>query len=191
MSKRKRKSEGLVLAWWTAMGLGLGLIAGKGAVQVTSTGLDQHAGGELLSESALTLDLHGGALNLIEAALDAGCLNVVFSSTCATYGDQDGVMLDETSPQRPINAYGASKRAIEDMLTDFGVAGKPDIHVMRSLRHLGIWPDPKDQITTEEALAINRAIRKMVLRTGEMTPARMRRVDIELMSLSRHGVIPT
>jgi hypothetical protein len=30
----------------------------------------------------------------------------------------------------------------------------------------------------------------MVLRTGEMTPARMRRVDIELMSLSRRGVIP-
>jgi len=43
--------------------------------------------------------------------------------------------------------------------------------------------------TTAEALAVNRAIRKMVLRTGEMTPARMRRVDIELMSLSRHGII--
>lgn len=60
-----------------------------------------------------------GSLTLIEAAVAAGCLNFVFSSTCATYGDHDNVLLDETVPQRPINAYGASKRAIEDMLKDF------------------------------------------------------------------------
>ncbi len=60
-----------------------------------------------------------GALNLIEAAVASGCLNFVFSSTCATYGDQDGVLLDEDTPQRPINAYGASKRAIEDILQNF------------------------------------------------------------------------
>lgn len=63
-----------------------------------------------------------GALNLIEAAVHAGCLNFVFSSTCATYGDQDGVVLTETTPQFPINSYGASKRAIEDMLANFGAA---------------------------------------------------------------------
>ena len=63
-----------------------------------------------------------GALNLIEAAVAAGCMNFVFSSTCATYGEQDGVLLDEDSPQLPINAYGGSKRAIEDMLRDFGAA---------------------------------------------------------------------
>lgn len=60
-----------------------------------------------------------GSLNLVEAAIAAGCLNLVFSSTCATYGDQDGVVLDEATPQRPINAYGASKRAVEDILANF------------------------------------------------------------------------
>nr|WP_303623734.1 UDP-glucose 4-epimerase GalE [Shimia sp. CNT1-13L.2] len=60
-----------------------------------------------------------GSLNLIEAATEAGCMNFVFSSTCATYGDQDNVVLDENSSQFPINAYGSSKRAIEDMLKDF------------------------------------------------------------------------
>lgn len=60
-----------------------------------------------------------GSLNLIEAAVAAGCLNFVFSSTCATYGDQDNVVLDENSAQHPINAYGASKRAIEDVLVAF------------------------------------------------------------------------
>ncbi len=60
-----------------------------------------------------------GSLNLIEAMVDAGCLNMVFSSTCATYGEQDGVTLHEECEQRPINAYGASKKAIEEMLSNF------------------------------------------------------------------------
>lgn len=63
-----------------------------------------------------------GSLNLIEAAVAAGCLDFVFSSTCATYGDHDNVVLDEDTAQFPLNAYGASKRAIEDILRDFEVA---------------------------------------------------------------------
>ena len=63
-----------------------------------------------------------GSLTLLQAAVQAGCDKIVFSSTCATYGEQDKVVLDEESPQHPINAYGASKRAIEDMLRDFEAA---------------------------------------------------------------------
>jgi len=86
--------------------------------------------------------------------------------------------------------WGWGAITVLHMLTDFGVAGKPDIHVVRSLRHLGIWTSPRDQITMKEALVVNQAVRKMVLMTGEMTPSQMRRIDIELMSLSRHGIIP-
>ncbi|MBB1490207.1 UDP-glucose 4-epimerase GalE [Paracoccus sp. MC1854] len=68
------------------------------------------------------------SLNLIEATVAAGVRDFVFSSTCATYGDQDGVVLDEDSAQAPLNSYGASKRAIEDMLRDFG-----DAHGLRSV----------------------------------------------------------
>ncbi|MCE8540085.1 UDP-glucose 4-epimerase GalE [Ruegeria pomeroyi] len=70
----------------------------------------------------------GGSLTLIEAAVAAGCLDVVFSSTCATYGEHDNVVLDEETPQQPLNAYGASKRAVEDILRDFGAA-----HGLRSV----------------------------------------------------------
>jgi len=63
-----------------------------------------------------------GALNLVEAMHASGCRRIVFSSTCATYGDQDGVLLDEDTPQRPATAYGASKLAIEHMLRDFAAA---------------------------------------------------------------------
>ena len=40
-------------------------------------------------------------------------MDFIFSSTCATYGEQDSVVLNEYSNQNPINAYGASKRAVE------------------------------------------------------------------------------
>ena len=63
-----------------------------------------------------------GSLNLIQAAVDHGCMDFVFSSTCATYGDQDNVVLGENSEQHPINAYGASKRAVENILANFRAA---------------------------------------------------------------------
>ena len=63
-----------------------------------------------------------GSLNLIQSAVDHGCMNFVFSSTCATYGDHDNVVLDENSAQNPINAYGASKLAVENALSNFGAA---------------------------------------------------------------------
>jgi UDP-glucose 4-epimerase len=63
-----------------------------------------------------------GALNLFHACAAAGVRNIILSSTCATYGDQDGVLLTEDTPQRPINAYGGSKLAVERMLADFGAA---------------------------------------------------------------------
>ncbi|KEP68693.1 UDP-glucose 4-epimerase GalE [Thioclava sp. BHET1] len=81
------------------------------------------------------------ALNLIEAAIAANCMNFVFSSTCATYGDQDGVILNEDTPQRPINAYGGSKRAIEDMLRDFGMSHGLNSVIFRYFNVAGADPE--------------------------------------------------
>ena len=79
--------------------------------------------GEAMQQPGLYWDNNVlGSLTLIEAAVSAGCLDFVFSSTCATYGEHDNVVLDETTPQLPLNAYGASKRAVEDILTDFEAA---------------------------------------------------------------------
>jgi UDP-arabinose 4-epimerase len=63
-----------------------------------------------------------GSLTVLEAALAADVNRVVFSSTCATYGIPDKLPIDENSPQRPINPYGASKLMVERMLSDFGSA---------------------------------------------------------------------
>lgn len=83
----------------------------------------------------------GGALNLAEAALAAGCRNFIFSSTCATYGDQDGVLLNEDTPQRPINAYGATKRAIEEMLANFGASHGLNHVIFRYFNVAGADPE--------------------------------------------------
>ncbi|WP_137700982.1 UDP-glucose 4-epimerase GalE [Marimonas lutisalis] len=82
-----------------------------------------------------------GSQNLIEASIAAGCKHFVFSSTCATYGDQDNVVLDEESPQFPINAYGKSKRSIEDMLADFEASDGLQSVIFRYFNVAGADPE--------------------------------------------------
>ncbi len=82
-----------------------------------------------------------GSLNLIEATVAANCENFVFSSTCATYGDQDNIVLDENSAQLPINAYGASKRAIEDILRNFEAAHGLKAVIFRYFNVAGADPE--------------------------------------------------
>ncbi|MGJ8546059.1 MAG: UDP-glucose 4-epimerase GalE [Sulfitobacter sp.] len=82
-----------------------------------------------------------GSLTLIEAAVAAGIKDFVFSSTCATYGDQDNVVLDEDSAQLPINAYGGSKRAIEDILRDFAASDGLNHVIFRYFNVAGADPE--------------------------------------------------
>lgn len=82
-----------------------------------------------------------GSLTLLEATVAAGCSNFVFSSTCATYGEHDNVVLDENTAQLPLNAYGASKRAIEDMLRDFEAAHGLRHVIFRYFNVAGADPD--------------------------------------------------
>ncbi|MDA9331882.1 UDP-glucose 4-epimerase GalE [bacterium] len=82
-----------------------------------------------------------GSLNLIQSALNHDCLNFIFSSTCATYGDQDNVVLDETCAQYPINAYGASKLAVENILSNFETAYGLKHVIFRYFNAAGADPD--------------------------------------------------
>ncbi len=63
-----------------------------------------------------------GALNLLASMRQHGVNRLVFSSTCATYGEPDSVPIAESHPQRPINPYGRSKLMIEQVLADYAVA---------------------------------------------------------------------
>jgi UDP-glucose 4-epimerase len=59
-----------------------------------------------------------GSLNLLDALRAADVKRLVFSSTCAVYGEPEVVPMDETTPTRPVNAYGASKLAVDGMISD-------------------------------------------------------------------------
>ena len=61
-----------------------------------------------------------GGLNLLEAMRAVGVGRLVFSSSCATYGEPGTELISEETPQRPTNPYGESKLAFEKMLGWYG-----------------------------------------------------------------------
>ncbi len=62
----------------------------------------------------------GGTLSLLNAMQITNIRNIVFSSTCATYGIPNANVIDENHPQIPINPYGESKLIVEKILSDLG-----------------------------------------------------------------------
>jgi len=82
-----------------------------------------------------------GTLTLLEALLDAGIGELVFSSTCATYGIPRCVPIDEDHPQQPVNPYGASKLMVERILADFEVAHGLRHVALRYFNAAGADPD--------------------------------------------------
>ena len=57
-----------------------------------------------------------GGLSLLNAALEAGVKRIIFSSTCAVYGDPSKVPIEENTPRQPVNPYGVSKMFFEQAL---------------------------------------------------------------------------
>jgi UDP-glucose-4-epimerase GalE len=85
-----------------------------------------------------------GTLNLLDAMREAGVGTIVFSSTCATYGDPVRVPIDETHPQSPVNPYGESKLMVEKLLRWYG-----EIHGLQwmALRYFNAaGADPEGEI---------------------------------------------
>jgi UDP-glucose 4-epimerase len=61
----------------------------------------------------------GEGLTLLNTLVAGGVKHIVFSSTCATYGEPVRIPMDEDHPQNPHNPYGWSKFFLERMLEDF------------------------------------------------------------------------
>jgi UDP-glucose 4-epimerase len=59
-----------------------------------------------------------GTRNLLDAMREAGTARLVFSSTCAVYGEPDHVPMTEDLPTRPETSYGRSKLAVDHMIAD-------------------------------------------------------------------------
>jgi UDP-glucose-4-epimerase GalE len=82
-----------------------------------------------------------GTLNLLDAMREAGVATIVFSSTCATYGNPIRVPIDETHPQTPVNPYGESKLMVEKILRWYGSAYGLKWIALRYFNAAGADPD--------------------------------------------------
>ena len=63
-----------------------------------------------------------GTLNLLDVMLEFDVKKIVFSSTCATYGEPEYTPIDELHTQKPINPYGKTKLMIEQIFEDYSKA---------------------------------------------------------------------
>lgn len=61
-------------------------------------------------------------LNLLDVMVENNVKNIVFSSTCATYGNPLYTPIDEKHPQAPINPYGKTKLMMEQIMADYEAA---------------------------------------------------------------------
>jgi len=82
-----------------------------------------------------------GSLALIDVAIAHGTLAFVLSSTCATYGIPAATPITESTPQAPINPYGASKLMVERILADAGHAHGLRWAALRYFNASGADPD--------------------------------------------------
>lgn len=64
----------------------------------------------------------GGTLSLLNAMTRNGVKKLVFSSTCAVYGDTNTMPLNENQPARPLSVYARTKYATEGMMAGFAKA---------------------------------------------------------------------
>lgn len=83
----------------------------------------------------------GNTLNLLKVMRKYGCNKIVFSSTCATYGEPEKLPLTEDMPQHPINPYGATKLMVERIFKDYHAAYGLEFVVLRYFNAAGAGPD--------------------------------------------------
>ncbi len=89
-----------------------------------------------------------GSVSLLRAMDAAGVKRIVFSSTCATYGEPASMPIVETMPQQPINPYGWSKLMTERALIDY--AGANQDFGFAALRYFNVAGSDPDGVIGED-----------------------------------------
>jgi UDP-glucose 4-epimerase len=82
-----------------------------------------------------------GTLGLLDGIRRADVTRLVFSSTCATFGEPEEVPIHEAVPQRPVNAYGETKLAVERALPHYERAYGLRSIALRYFNAAGADPD--------------------------------------------------
>jgi len=80
-----------------------------------------------------------GTMNLLDAMVAAEVRQMVFSSSCATYGISNDLITEDT-PQNPINPYGETKKICEKMIRDYGATHDIRSVILRYFNAAGCDP---------------------------------------------------
>lgn len=110
-----------------------------------------------------------GALNLVRVMLEEGVDKIVFSSTCAIYGNPERLPLTEDMPKRPVSVYGQTKLMVEQILESVSRANGLQFAALRYFNAAGADPDGETgERHDPETHLIPNAISAAVGRTGAM-----------------------
>lgn len=82
-----------------------------------------------------------GSLSLLNAMREESCENLVFSSTCAVYGEPEALPISSQTPTAPINPYGRSKLMVEQIIADCGRAFGINSAILRYFNAAGADAD--------------------------------------------------
>lgn len=80
-------------------------------------------------------------LNLLQVMNEFKIKKIIFSSTCATYGNPQEIPITETHPQDPISPYGKAKLMVEQVLSDYSIAYGLRYVSLRYFNAAGADPD--------------------------------------------------
>ena len=80
-------------------------------------------------------------LGLLSSMIEHGIDKMIFSSSCATYGEPDCLPISEGQSQQPINPYGRSKLMMENILDDLDMANGVKSVCLRYFNAAGADPD--------------------------------------------------
>ena len=98
--------------------------------------------GESVSSPALYYENNvEQGIRLLGALVEAGVRRIVFSSTCATYGEPQRIPIDEQHPQLPTNPYGWSKLFIERIMSDYDRSHGLKFVALRYFNAAGATPE--------------------------------------------------
>ena len=74
------------------------------------------AGESMVAPEKYSVNNINGTINILNAAVKYNCLNMVFSSSAATFGEPQYLPIDENHPKNPENYYGFTKLKIEEFM---------------------------------------------------------------------------
>uniref|UniRef100_A0A0D6R7P6 NAD-dependent epimerase/dehydratase domain-containing protein n=1 Tax=Araucaria cunninghamii TaxID=56994 RepID=A0A0D6R7P6_ARACU len=86
-------------------------------------------------------NITSNTLTILEAMVANNVNRLIYSSTCATYGEPETMPITEDTPQAPINPYGKAKKMAEEIIKDYAKSSDLGVTILRYFNVIGSDPE--------------------------------------------------